>query len=149
MKVHACQNHAHRRPARERLAESLAALKESHIRVTEPRRKILAALVAAERPLSSEEIFKKTGCDLVTIYRSLAAMERAALVRRQDLGDQVRRYELADTHHHHYVRCRSCGSVEAFDGCDLDTSLAARLSRRGYTGIHHQLDVLALCERCQ
>lgn len=153
MKVKGCSHETHRHSRATRLENALAGLKERGVRVTGPRREILRVLAGVSKPLSSDEVFaalKKGAGDLVTVYRSLATLEEIGLLRRHELGDSVRRYELAeDGHHHHYVRCRGCGNVEAFGGCEFEGALARSLGRRGYQMIQHNLDVLALCKTCQ
>lgn len=153
MKVKACQHGSHGASGEKRLAHALEEMRTLGIRLTQPRRRILAALAASDRPLSSEETsarIKAGSVDLVTVYRTLTALERAGLVRRHDLGDGFRRYELTDSveHHHHYVRCQECGQVEAFAGCDFDR-IFRNLEHRGYRMIHHRLDVQAVCAHCQ
>lgn len=153
MHVKTCKHEAHRSSARRRLDWGLTQLRELHLRVTGPRKEILGVLAEAAKPLSSEEVFSslRKGNDLVTVYRSLATMEEAGLLSRYELGDGVRRYELseADPHHHHYIRCRGCGALEAFDGCDFESAIARSLAQRGYQMIRHTLDVQALCRACQ
>lgn len=122
-------------------------------RVTAQRKDMLVTLLKSERPLSAEEIFgrmKKGASDLVTIFRSLGSLEEAGLLRRHEFGDGIRRYEvvLERGHHHHFVRCGSCGSIEAFEGCDFEKVLAKALERRGYKKIRHSLEVKALCSEC-
>lgn len=153
MKVKACRHEAHEKKAGLRLNRALESVRALRLRLTGQRRSILAILAQAAKPLSSDEIFarlKKGSGDLVTVYRSLTTMEGAGLLRRYDLGDGTRRYELAEEgHHHHYVHCRGCGSVEAFEGCEFEEGLLRALAKKGYQRIQHSLDVQALCAACR
>jgi len=153
MHVKSCKHDAHKPSAGLRLEWALGQFRALRLRITNPRKEILAVLAKAAKPLSSEEVFSelKKGNDLVTVYRSLATMEEAGLLRRYEFGDGVRRYELSQEqeHHHHYIRCRGCGSLEAFDGCDFEDTLARALAKTGYEMIRHTLDVQALCRACQ
>jgi len=151
MKVKACKHKAHHAGANQRVEKALEKIRAKGIRVTAPRREILRVLAASSLPLSSEEVFSEftKGGDLVTVYRSLATLEELNLVRRYDLGDGVRRYELLnEQHHHHYIRCRGCGDVEPFEGCEFESNLSKTLERKGYRMLQHTLDVQALCSRC-
>ena len=87
---------------------------------------------------------------LVARFVPNAPAPEAGLLRRYEFGDGVRRYELSqpEEHHHHYIRCRACGSLEAFDGCDFEDTLARLLAKKGYQMIRHTLDVQALCRAC-
>ena len=149
MKPAACPHPAHRRAPSERLAHGLARLRAAKLKVTGPRKQILGVLSHAERPLSSEEIFSRlSDGDLVTVYRTLQTLDEQEIVRRADLGDGTRRYELAEKeHHHHYVVCRVCKKAEPFDACGFSRSLRV-LEELGYGKIQHTLEVQAVCRRC-
>lgn len=83
------------------------------MRVTSPRLGMLKVLAAAKRPLSAEQIYEAAGddkLDLVTIYRSLGAMDDAGIVQRHPLERGRSLYALVSPgHHHHHVICRRCG----------------------------------------
>lgn len=153
MKLKACGHDTHKTSCNRRIDWALGRFRALRLRVTNPRKEVLSVLAKAHKPLSSDEVFAELGQgnDLVTVYRSLSTMEEAGLLRRYEFGDGVRRYELAESeeHHHHYVRCRGCGSLEAFEGCDFEETLSRSLAKKGYQVIRHTLDVQALCRACQ
>jgi Fur family ferric uptake transcriptional regulator len=63
----------------------VARLRTFRLRVTAPRIAVLEILSTAEQPLTIDQVFSKTGdgmCDLVTIYRAMAAFETAGLIYR-------------------------------------------------------------------
>ena len=67
------------------VAIATARLRTAGLRITQPRLKILATLVKFGRPTSIEVIHDdlgRRGCDLVTVYRCLAAFEDIGIVRR-------------------------------------------------------------------
>src|SRR5690242_16978641 len=60
-------------------------LKAAGLRITQPRLAILAALNKRAQPTSIEQLHLDVGadnCDLVTVYRCMAAFEDIGLVRR-------------------------------------------------------------------
>ena len=121
-------------------------------RVTEPRKAILRLLIGEHGPFTTEELHGRLApgmCDLVTVYRSLAAMEEIGLVRRCDFGDGSYRYEY-DTgeHHHHHVICRTCRGVETLDLCVAD-SLERMVRQMGYASVSHTLEVFGICPKCR
>lgn len=130
------------------------ALEELHthgMRVTEPRKAMLGILTREHGPFSAEELHHKLkgkGCDVVTVYRSLQAMEEIGVVRRCDFGDGTYRYEINHgEHHHHHIVCRVCRSVEVLDRCDV--SKLERLAReKGYDNISHTLEIFGVCPKC-
>ena len=130
------------------------ALEELHthgMRVTEPRKAMLGILTKEHGPFSAEELHHKLkgkGCDVVTVYRSLQAMEEIGVLRRCDFGDGTYRYEINHgEHHHHHIVCRVCRSVEVLDRCDVGK--LERLAReKGYDNISHTLEIFGVCQKC-
>lgn len=135
-------------------AESLhARLRGAGMKLTPQREQLLDILLHHPKPISADEIFKKTkksGTDLVTIYRSLKKFEEGGLVSRSEFGDGVARFELIieSGHHHHHVICRECQKVEPLHLCDLDPHLAL-VRKMGYADVSHRLDFFAVCADCQ
>jgi len=143
--------HAH--PSAEAsLQQALAALTSHGFRLTKPRTAILEILTREHGPFSAEDLHGRLEpkmCDLVTVYRSLAAMEEIALVRRCDFGDGSYRYEFntGDDHHHHVI-CRVCKGVETVHLCVADT-LERLVRQMGYANVSHTLELFGVCQNCQ
>jgi Fur family ferric uptake transcriptional regulator len=122
-------------------------LKEAGLRITQPRVAILAALIKAGRPTSIDALHGELGpkaCDIVTVYRCMAAFESIGLVRRAFLINGTSLYEinLGDPNRYHVV-CKQTNKVE-----ELDTASANELRRavqtvedtlrgQGYTDVGH------------
>lgn len=124
-----------------------ARLKSAGLRITQPRLAILAALSNRPQPTSIEQIHEIVGpdaCDLVTIYRCMAAFEEIGLVRRAFFHNGTSLYEinLGQPMHYHVV-CKATNNVEELDGetsAELHTALAKiedKLRARGYAGVGH------------
>ncbi len=130
---------------------ALEILRAEGLRVTEPRKAMLTILAREHGPFSVDELHKrmgKAGCDVVTIYRSLQAMEEVGVLRRCDFGDGVYRYEFNHgEHHHHHIICRVCRSVETLDLCVAD-SLERMARQKGYQKVTHTLEVFGVCPKC-
>jgi Fur family transcriptional regulator, ferric uptake regulator len=132
--------------------ETASRLKAAGLKVTQPRVAVLKALSGDHGPFTVEELkarIPSKTCDLVTLYRSLPALEKAGLVRRCDFGDGTVRYEYqeASGHHHHHVICRKCREVKSLDHCLIE-NLEKGLRKEGFTEITHSLEFFALCEKC-
>lgn len=103
-------------PAAGRREELSSRLKRAGLRVT-PNRVLIAQLLArGAQARSVGEIVRALGQDApdrVTVYRSLALLERSGLVREVLSFDRVRRYALAqhpmDLQLHY--RCDACGET--------------------------------------
>jgi len=135
------------------LKSALEELKRARFRITEPRVAILQALIANHGPFTVEEIHKlvtKRVCDLVTIYRCLASIEKAGLIKRCEFGDGTARYELCEkkNHHHHHVICKSCKKIETLDDCELQ-EIDRFARKRGFAQVSHSLEFFGLCPACK
>lgn len=121
------------------------------MRVTSPRLGMLKVLAAAKRPLSAEQIYEAAGddkLDLVTIYRSLGAMDDAGIVQRHPLERGRSLYALVSPgHHHHHVICRRCGRIDRLPGCDT-SRLEAAARTKGYAQLTHIMEVYGICPAC-
>jgi Fe2+ or Zn2+ uptake regulation protein len=118
----------------DRVETALLRMKEKALRITAPRLTMLRVLAGAKHPLSAEQIHEAAGddkLDLVTVYRSLVAMDDAGIVQRHPLERGRSLYALVTPgHHHHHVICRRCGRIERLPGCD-----SSRRGRRQGQGL--------------
>ncbi len=131
---------------------ALGMLNASPLRNTSQRRGILAVLASEHGPFTAEEIharMRSTTCDLVTIYRSLAALEEAGIVRRCDFGDGCLRHELASPEHHHHIICRVCKSVRTLDHECVAGTLEEVARKAGYSQVTHSLEIFGVCPSCR
>ncbi len=71
--------------------EHAQRLRKAGLRVTEPRLALLALLAECAQAITIERLFElmgDEGCDLVTIYRTMAAFEKAGIVYRSGFSDR-------------------------------------------------------------
>jgi Fe2+ or Zn2+ uptake regulation protein len=112
---------------------------------------MLRVLAAAKHPLSAEQVHEAAGddkLDLVTIYRSLGAMDDAGIVQRHPLERGRSLYALVTPgHHHHHVICRRCGRIERLPGCD-SSRLEAAAKAKGFGELTHVMEVYGICPGC-
>lgn len=124
-----------------------AKLKSAGLRITQPRLAILAALSKRAQPTSIEQIHEDVGptnCDLVTVYRCMAAFEQIGLVRRAFFHNGTALYEInlgQPTRYH--VVCKQTNKVEELDAAISDELRRAievvqeKLRSRGYADVGH------------
>jgi Fur family ferric uptake transcriptional regulator len=129
-----------------------ARLKSAGLRITQPRVAILEALIHRNAPASIEQLHRdlaSDACDLVTVYRCLAAFEELGLVRRCFFHNGAGLYEinLDDSHHYHIV-CKSCGKVERIDAALTDAT-ERLLRERGYDQVTHLVEFFGVCPDCR
>lgn len=122
------------------------------MRVTKPRVAILNSLIRRQIPASIEQIHEdidKESCDLVTVYRCLAAFESIGLVRRSFLHNGTSMYELAAGNPQHYhIICKACGKAERVDYFSVE-GMERLLRDRGYTDLSHLVEFFGVCPACQ
>jgi Fe2+ or Zn2+ uptake regulation protein len=125
-------------------------------RYTSRRRALVEIVSAASHPLSIPDILTaRRALAQSSVYRNLAVLEQARVVRRIVTGEDFARFELAEdlSEHHHHLVCSNCGTVE-------DVMLPGTLERRmegalseaaasaGFSATTHRVDVIGTCRDC-
>lgn len=135
------------------LNEARARIRLAGLRITKPRLALIEALQQHQGPVSIERIHQEVGtdaCDLVTVYRCLAAFEQLGMVRRSYLHNGTCLYELTlgQAAHRYHIVCKTCGTAEPVDYL-LATGIEQVLQARGYTQVSHVVEFFGLCPKCQ
>ncbi|MDP3069896.1 MAG: transcriptional repressor [Opitutaceae bacterium] len=123
--------------------ESTARLRKAGLRVTDQRIALIDLLSQCAQPVTIDRLFDLTGddgCDLVTIYRTMSAFERAGLVYRSGFSDRgAALYSIATGSQRRYPLVRKGSAVvEHLDDASTDELQAAinnvvqRLKAQGY-----------------
>src|SRR5712672_1359216 len=117
---------------------TLQSLKESGLKATLPRRKILELFESSKvRHLSAEDVYKALiaeGIDvgLATVYRVLTQFEQAGLLSRQNFEHGKAVFELNQGGHHDHLVCLQCGRVEEFYDPDIERRQTEVARQRGF-----------------
>lgn len=133
----------------------VARLKSAGLKVTGPRIAILEALAGSTQPSTIEQIFLKAGnsaCDLVTIYRSMAAFEKAGVVYRSGFSERgavLYNAEVGERRRYPVIRKGSAviDELDSESSAELQATIEKiklRLKSRGYDGLHHIVEFFAL-----
>lgn len=124
-------------------------------RFTTQRQELVAVLEGARKPLSTAEIVRARTGPQSSVYRNLAVLEQAGVVRRVITEEGFARFELTEelTEHHHHLICSNCGKVEDVRiPPDLETTMdraVDRLAKRsGFAKVRHRLDLIGTCRAC-
>lgn len=130
-------------------------------RVTGPRRTILERMAQYNQPFSAEQLFKDLGGDTgpigrATIYRTVELLHddrwlariHWSASREQNVTSEHAYVPVEQGHQHHMI-CKSCGSVMAFEGCDIDGILGGLARRLNFRIDDHWLEVYGMCQICQ
>jgi len=128
-------------------------LKAAGLRITQPRVAILEALIKRAQPASIEQIHNdlaNSACDLVTVYRCLAAFQEVGLVRLCYFHNGTSLYQInIETDSPYHIVSKETNEVEQLDQ-ESSAELRAVLSRiqeslraRGYTEVSHMVQFFA------
>src|SRR5688500_2031755 len=133
----------------------VARLKTSGLRVTGPRIAILEALATSTQPSTIEQLFVKAGssaCDLVTIYRSMAAFEKAGVVYRSGFSERgavLYNANVGERRKYPLIR-KGSAVIEELDSessAELQATIdriKERLQSRGYERLQHIVEFFAV-----
>ena len=131
-----------------------ARLKSAGLRITQPRVAILEALLKRTAPASIEQIHNdlaNSACDLVTVYRCLAAFQEVGLVRLCYFHNGTSLYQIAldgDAAPYHIVSKDSneVAELDAESSAELRAvvkNIEEKLKARGYTDVSHLVEFFA------
>ena len=132
---------------------STQSLKDSGLKATLPRRKILELFESSKvRHLSAEDVYKALiaeGIDigLATVYRVLTQFEHAGLLSRQHFETGKAVFELNQGGHHDHLVCLQCGRVEEFFDDDIEKRQSEIARKNGFELRGHSLALYADCTK--
>ena len=132
---------------------SAQSLKDSGLKATLPRRKVLELFEQSKvRHLSAEDVYKSLmaeGIDigLATVYRVLTQFEQAGLLSRQHFETGKAVFELNQGGHHDHLVCLQCGRVEEFYDADIEQRQSEVARKRGFELRGHSLALYADCTK--
>jgi Fe2+ or Zn2+ uptake regulation protein len=123
-------------------------------RYTPGRRGLVDILIGLSGPVTIDAIRDTPdgALPLSSVYRNLALLEEAGVVRRVPGADDSTRYELAEdlTEHHHHLVCTNCNKVEDFVVPKaLERALAKAAAALDFEATGHSLDLVGLCADCR
>jgi Fur family ferric uptake transcriptional regulator len=135
------------------LGSALQVVRDYGLRLSSARRVVLAALFAADGPLSAEQIAAGVGgrvpsSDLTSVYRNLETLEQLGIVRHVHLGHSPALYVLAGDGRREYLTCERCGDYAAVPSEQLAEIRGAIRRRFGYVASFSHFPIVGLCAMC-
>lgn len=133
----------------------LTELRESGLKVTQPRLKVLRVFQdASQRHLSAEDVYKAllaadSEVGLATIYRVLLQLEQAGLLTRQSFEGDKAVFELNEGHHHDHLVCLHCGQVVEFVDEAIEVRQHEVAKNRGFELQGHSLALYGFCSKLE
>jgi Fur family ferric uptake transcriptional regulator len=140
-------------PAVENLSSAMALMRERGLRVSAARRLVLEALLAADGPMSAEQIAEGIGgrvpsSDIGSVYRNLQALEDIGVVRHVHLGHGPGLHALAVTGEREYLTCERCADYRAVAPEELDAVRELIQRHFGYRASFIHFPIVGLCPAC-
>lgn len=132
----------------------LVQLSEQGYRLTEARRAVVEIMAQSTHALTPIEIFDEArgahpALGLVTVYRTLEALEKQGLIQRVHQPQGCQAFITAPAGHQHLLLCRQCGETALFEGDDLEPLIQSIARKTGFEITEHWLQLFGLCPGCQ
>jgi Fur family transcriptional regulator, ferric uptake regulator len=135
--------------------DELENLHRVGLKATLPRMRVLELVrTSPQRHLSAEDVYRrlveeKAEIGLATVYRVLAQLEQAGILKRStfDTGRSV--FEIDEGSHHDHLLCVSCGRVDEFRDEGIEQRQVAVAAERGFRLYEHSLALYGLCAQCR
>ena len=148
-------DHCHDCPtAEEALDAAIAMARKGGLRRTPALKAVLSAIIGAPGPVTLAELCEHPdlsgSCDKATVYRLLTRLHEKRVLRKIGLHDRSARFVLQHgDHHHDYLVCTECGSIEVLDlACPVEALEKEVSARSGFHGIYHELEFFGRCPAC-
>ncbi len=127
--------------------------KNSYVRMTRPRRIILAVLHASEDHPTADVVYESVRrqiprISLATIYRNLDRLVASGEARRIKLGDGPARFD-GHVEPHHHVRCVQCGRIADAPASVCRVRAGKLQESTGYDLLDCRVEISGLCPDCK
>ncbi|MFA6608360.1 MAG: Fur family transcriptional regulator [Candidatus Paceibacterota bacterium] len=129
-------------------------IKEAGLRVTDHRLAVLNFLSRVRQPITVYELVdslrKKENIDQATVYRNLASLHEAGLLRRLDFNHGHAHYELETGRASHQLVCGKCETIEKIEGISIDDTVKKMLkkSKKFKSTTTHSVEIYGTCKNC-
>lgn len=132
----------------------LVQLNKQGYRLTDARRAVVEIMAHSTHAMTPVEIFDEARAShpalgLVTVYRTLEALEEQELIQRVHQPEGCQAFITAPAGHQHLLLCRQCGEAALFEGDDLETLIQSIARETGFQITEHWLQLFGLCPNCK
>ena len=127
-------------------------LKGKGERFTEPRARVMGALIESDAPMKAYDVVDKMdGMKPMSVYRALEFLSTMGLAHRiESLNAYVPCVESHCAHKDsQYLICDKCGRVEELHNHDIDNFIKKTLAKNGFDLSHKAMELHGVCGRCQ
>jgi len=129
-------------------------LRAAQKRITPQRRLVLGVLAKAEGHLDAHGIYERgrvqnAHLSLSTVYRTLAVLKEAGVIRELHLDQEQHYYELDEQDEHSHLVCLSCGQVVEVDSTPFAEAARTVGERHGFEVASAQVELAGYCSKCK
>lgn len=124
------------------------------LRRTGQRDSIVQAVFSRDEHFTAEELYdrvRRTTEDMsrATVYRTLALLVEAGLLREIDLGENQKTYDpnFLDRPSHNHLVCIDCGRVVEFEDAHVEVLNDCVTRRLGFRPVRQTIKIEATCEQ--
>ncbi len=129
-------------------------MRRKGLRRTRQRDVIFEAAFARDEHFTAEELYDRVSraagdISRATVYRTLALMVEADLLREIDLGDNQTTYDpnFVNKPTHSHLVCVDCGRVVEFEEARIESLNAEVASKLGFSTVRQSLKIEASCDQ--
>jgi len=132
----------------------LVRLNEHGYRLTDARRAVVEIMAQSRHAITPIEIYDEAraahpALGLVTVYRTLEALEEQGLIQRVHQPQGCQAFIPAPNGHQHLLLCKQCGQAALFEGDDLEKLIRSIAHKTGFQITEHWLQLFGLCPDCR
>ncbi len=130
-------------------------LKNKKLSFTPQRRIVVEQILSGQAHFDMENLVDQirdhqASVSRATVYRTVAHLEEAGLLRRIDLNHSHAHFELvAGLEHHEHLICERCGAVLEFSDQRLEKRIEDIVREHGFGMTRHTVQVFGLCGACR
>jgi Fur family ferric uptake transcriptional regulator len=129
-------------------AEAIAALRDSGLRISTPRRLLVQALFDAAGPVAAAALARTLALEESSVYRNLELLERHGLVHHVHLGHGPGLYGLSGRDEGDYLYCERCGRVTVASPAELEPVRDYIRQRFGHRPRFGHFAIVGVCAGC-
>lgn len=149
------KEHNHRHCIRSALSDAETACRDSGLRLTPLRRRVLELVWSEHTPVGAYDVLDRLRQDRAraappTVYRALEFLLDAGLIHRlESLNAYVGCPAPDDAHSGQFLICRDCNTVAELNAPKVSRALADSAHSMGFKVERETVEVVGLCPRCQ
>jgi len=136
-------------------AKFASYLKERGLKLTAQRKTVLRQVFRAHKHFEAAEMLyrmrqKRLKVSKATLYRTLALLVEAGLLRQEVFGERHSHYEHIFGHgRHDHLVCLSCGKIREFRNDEIERLQNRICEQHGFQPTSHKMEIHGYCRKCR